>query len=296
VRALVTGGAGFIGSHITDRLLRDGWTVSTLDDLSTGTAAAIPREVELDEVDVASSEAASVIARRAPDVVIHCAAQVSVARSMTDPDEDWRVNVLGTRQVIDGTRGAGARVVFLSSGGAIYGETDGASEDTLPAPKSYYATHKYVAERYLEFSGVSYANARLANVYGPGQRTDLEGGVVAIFANALRSGGEITVHGSGSQSRDFVHVSDVAEAVSMLAGSSRRGTWNIGTGLSVTVRELLSMLEGTFGAASRVIDGPPRDGDVRSSRLIVDRIRSDFGWTPRIELPTGLRMLSGERA
>jgi UDP-glucose 4-epimerase len=291
MKALVTGGAGFIGGHVISRLLRDGWTVHVVDDLSTGSRSTIAREAEFTELDVASVDATRVMARGAADVIIHCAAQVSVARSMKDPDEDWRVNVLGMRRVIDAARASDARVVFLSSGGAVYGETAGASEDSLPAPKSYYATHKYVAERYLEFSGVSYANVRLANVYGPGQRKDLEGGVVAIFADALRSGGEISIHGSGTQSRDFVHVGDVAEAVSLLASSPLQGTWNVGTGVSVSVRELLGMLEGILGPAHRIDSGPPREGDVQSSRLIVDRIRADLGWRPGTDLATGLRTL-----
>ena len=218
MRALVTGGAGFIGGHVVARLVRDGWETAVLDDFSSGSRDGVPPEAEVCEVDVADARATDEIVRLRPEVIVHAAAQVSVARSMVDPGEDWRVNVLGTQRVIEGARRVGARVVFLSSGGAIYGNTEGADEDALPSPMSYYAVHKYVAERYLALSGVSYAIARLANAYGPGQRAGLEGGVVAVFAEALASGEPITIHGSGDQRRDFVHVDDIVEA---LAGDGR---------------------------------------------------------------------------
>jgi UDP-glucose 4-epimerase len=291
VRGLVTGGAGFIGSHVVGRLVSEGWETTVLDDLSTGARGTVPVGVPIIELDVADAATASAIARLRPEVVVHCAAQVSVARSMEDPAEDWRVNVLGTQRVIDGARAAGARVVFLSSGGAIYGNTDGADEDALPAPMSYYAVHKYVAERYLALSGVPYAIARLANAYGPGQRAGLEGGVVAILAQALAAGAPVTIHGTGDQRRDFVHVDDIVRAITLMAAHPASGTWNVGTGQTVSIRELLRELEGVYGQATAVSFTSRRAGDVDTSRLIVNRARDELGWTPIIDLMTGLTKL-----
>jgi UDP-glucose 4-epimerase len=241
---LVTGGAGFIGSHVVDALLATGEEPVVLDDLSTGDAASLPRDVEVVEADVADPGVVEKISNLRPRVVIHAAAQVSVASSMENPALDLAVNVGGTANVLAGARAAGAeRFVFLSSGGGIYGETDGADEGTLPRPKSYYGAHKYLAERYVELDGIPYAIARLANVYGPRQRTDLEGGVVAIFAQRLREGLPVTINGTGQQSRDFVHVADVVEALLVMADSSLEGTWNVGTGRAVSVLELLRALE-----------------------------------------------------
>ncbi len=286
---LVTGGAGFIGSHVADALLAAGEEVLVLDNFVTGDESNLPEEAEVLEADIADPSAVGAIAGLKPEAVIHAAAQVSVANSMSDPDRDLAVNVTGTANVLAGAKAAGAgRFVFLSTGGGIYGESDGADEETLPAPMSYYSAHKYLAERYVQYSGISYANARLANVYGPRQRKDLEGGVVAIFAERLRNGTPILINGSGEQSRDFVHVADVADALLLMANSGEDGTWNVGTGEATSILELLRTMEDTAGPAARVEHGPGRPGDVQHSRLNVDKIQKDLGWCPRRDLASGL--------
>lgn len=286
---LVTGGAGFIGSHVVDALLAAGERPVVLDDLSTGEAANLPRDVEVVEADIADPGVVERISGLGPRTVVHAAAQVSVAASMEDPALDLAVNVGGTANVLAGARAAGAeRFVFLSSGGGIYGEADGADESTLPRPKSYYGAHKYLAERYVELDGISYAIARLANVYGPRQRTDLEGGVVAIFAQRLREGSPVTINGSGEQSRDFVHVADVVDALLAMADSRLDGIWNVGTGRAVSVLELLRALEAAVRPAVEVRHGPARHGDVRSSRLSIGAIERDLGWRPRYDLAKGV--------
>jgi UDP-glucose 4-epimerase len=174
--------------------------------------------------------------------------------------------------------------VFLSSGGGIYGETDGADEDALPRPKSYYGAHKYLAE----LDGISYAIARLAKVYGPRQRTDLEGGVVAIFAQRLREGLPVTINGAGEQSRDFVHVADVVDALLVMVDSRLVGTWNVGTGRATSILELLRALEAAIRPAVEVRHGPARHGDVRSSRLSIEAIERDLGWRPGYDLAKGV--------
>lgn len=286
---LVTGGAGFIGSHVVDALLAAGEEPVVLDNFVGGDRGNLQAGVRVVEADVADPGVVDTISGLRPRAVIHAAAQVSVAASMASPAADLGANVVGTANVLAGARAGGAeRFVFLSSGGGVYGDADGADEKTLPRPKSYYSAHKYLAERYVELSGMSYAVARLANVYGPGQRSDLEGGVVAIFAERLRGGLPVEIYGTGEQSRDFVHVADVVDALLVMARSDRNGTWNVGTGRATSVLELLRALEKAIRPAVEVRHGPPRAGDVMRSRLRVDAIARDLGWHPKYDVEAGV--------
>src|SRR5829696_8774040 len=245
---LVTGGAGFIGSHLVDTLLAAGQEPVVLDNLASGDRENLPSGVRVVEMDIADAGVVEVIAELQPEVLIHAAAQVSVAVSMQDPHLDLAVNVEGTANVLEGAKAAGVRrFVFISSGGGVYGESDGADEATLPRPKSYYSAHKYLGERYVELSGLSYANARLANVYGTRQRSDLEGGAVAIFSERLRRGQPVLVNGTGEQRRDLIYVADVVDSLLTMARSNRDGTWNVGTGVSTSILELLHVLEKEIG-------------------------------------------------
>lgn len=292
---LVTGGAGFIGSHLVDHLVHAGAQAIVLDDFSSGVMTNLPPGVEVIRADIASAETIDAIAAARPDAIVHAAAQVSVPRSMADPDRDRAVNLVGTEHVLAGAKAAGgARVVFVSTGGGIYGETpEPATEQTLPRPKAYYSIHKYAAERYLELSGLPYAIARLANVYGPRQRSDLEGGVVAILAERLAAGLPITIYGTGEQRRDFVHVSDVVRALLAMLQGEVNGMWNVGTGTMTTINELLQETENLFGAATSVERVPFRPGDVYQSCLAIDAIQRDLGWSPAVSLAEGLRTLFG---
>jgi UDP-glucose 4-epimerase len=272
-----------------DALLAAGEEPVVLDDFSTGDRANLPRDVEVVEADIADPGVVARISTLNLRAVVHAAAQVSVAASMQDPALDLAVNVGGTANVLAGARAAGAeRFVFLSSGGGIYGEADGADESALPRPKSYYGAHKYLAERYVELDGISYAIARLANVYGPRQRTDLEGGVVAIFAQRLREGLPVTINGTGEQSRDFVHVADVVDALLVMVNSRIEGTWNVGTGRAISILELLRALEAAIHPAVEVRHGQARHGDVSSSRLSIEGIQRDLGWLPGYDLAKGI--------
>jgi UDP-glucose 4-epimerase len=291
VRTVVTGGAGFIGSALARRLVSRGDDVTVLDDLSTGSREAV-RSISLVVADVADPKTSDVIRGLEPDVVIHAAAQASVPRSILDPARDHAVNVDGTAHVIEGARlGRARRVVFISSGGAIYGETTGADELTPPAPMSPYGENKLKAEGLLAASGLSYAIARLSNVYGPGQRSDLEGGVVAIFVNAVLAGLPVTIYGDGHQRRDFVHVDDVAAAITNMADSSRDGVWNVATGASSSILDLLTLIQELAGGNSPIGYAPVRPGDVRNSTLSVEQIATDLGWAPTVGLRSGLRRM-----
>jgi len=289
VSVLVTGGAGFIGSHIVDVLVARGDDVVVLDDLSGGSRDNLPAQVPILQIDIADPACVSMIAEARPRTVIHAAAQVSVGHSMADPARDREVNVVGTAHLLDGAKRCGCqRAIFISTGGAIYGETSGASETAIPHPKSYYSAHKYLAERYFELSGVSYGIARLANVYGPRQRSDLEGGVVSIFSERLRAGEPIVIQGTGQQYRDFVYVTDVVSAVLAMLDSRLEGTWNVATGTATTVLELLDALQARIAPPTEICHEASRPGDLFASVLLNGQIRQDLGWQPRFDLAAGL--------
>ncbi len=286
---LVTGGAGFIGAHLVRALHDRGMQVRVIDDLSSGDPASLPPDVELVVADVGDPGIVDLVARLRPSRVVHAAAQVSVARSMADPDRDRTVNLVGTAHVLEGARRGGAkRFVFLSSGGAIYGEAAGVDESAPPAPASYYGVHKYAAERYVSLAAIQYAIARPSNVYGPGQRSDLEGGVVAIFCHRLAAGQPVTVFGSGLQCRDFVSVFDVVSGLLLMLDDGPSGTWNVSSGIETTIVELLHELERLLGTTAVVDWQPARTGEVVRSSLVTDRLRRDLGWRPRRSLRDGL--------
>jgi UDP-glucose 4-epimerase len=292
--ALVTGGAGFIGSHIVDRLVDAGTRTVVLDDLSSGSRQHLHPAASLIEADVADPRAIDIVADVQPEVVIHAAAQVSVPISTEQPERDRRINLVGTENMLSGARRARSRrFVFISSGGAIYGEARMANEETLPAPANPYGIHKLAAEGYVRTSGISFGIARFANIYGPRQRTDLEGGVVAIFVDRLARQEPVTIHGTGDQSRDFVFVGDAVDATIAIAETPKSGIWNVSTGTEVSILGLLSELERIVAPAAAIDRAPRRPGDVEVSSLSSQRIREDLGWHPRHALSDGLAITVG---
>jgi UDP-glucose 4-epimerase len=294
-RAIVTGGAGFIGSHLATRLRSDGWSVLVVDDLSTGRADRLPSDIPLEIRDISADELDRLFATWRPEAVFHLAAQSSVPASQADPLRDLAVNVVGTHRVAAATRPTGATLVSVSSGGAVYGETArSATERTLPAPASYYGIHKLAAEGHVAVSGVPYAIVRPANVYGPGQTAGVDGAVVASFLDQAAAGGPLRIHGDGSQSRDFVHVLDAVTALLLVcrfrAAGGTDGTWNVSTGRAVTVRALADAVERAVGRSLGRTSLPRRAGDVSRSVLSPARLRA-AGWRPTVGLEEGLRGL-----
>ncbi len=303
MRALVTGGAGFIGSTLVDRLLAEGYEVDVLDDLSTGSLAnlsgarAAGGVLKFHQLDVRSADVVAVIAQRRPDVVFHLAAQISVATSVRDPFLDAEVNILGSLRVLEGARVAGARkVIFAASGGTLYGDTDPAvlpvNEQHRHDPRSPYGLSKKVVGEYLALYrglyGLEFTALALANVYGPRQDPHGEAGVVAIFAANLLAGRSSVIHGDGRQTGDLVFVDDVVDAFSRAAHKGSGLVLNIGTGRQTSVNELYDAMARSAGLDLAPTHGPARDGEVLASALDPARAALHLGWRPWTELGDGV--------
>ncbi|MBV9212422.1 MAG: GDP-mannose 4,6-dehydratase [Actinobacteria bacterium] len=305
MRALVTGGAGFIGSNLVDALIDQGHEVTVIDDLSTGRRenldAAIAAGARLVETDVRDAAAVRDIAEEAkPEAVFHLAAQIDVRKSVADPAFDARVNVEGTIAMLEAARSAGARrFVNTSTGGAIYGEGRivPAPEDHPVAPEAPYGQSKYAAEGYCELfrrlHGLSTVSLRYGNVYGPRQDPLGEAGVVAIFCGRLRAGQRPIVFGDGLQVRDYVHVADVVSANLMAAAAAVNGPVNIGTGRETTVLELVDVLGPHATASFEPDHHPERPGEVRRIALDATRARAELGWEARVALAQGIEQTLG---
>lgn len=293
---LVTGGAGFIGSHVVDAYLAAGWDVAVIDTLTTGRADYVDPRARLYRVDVASPDVAEVFEQERPEILNHHAAQASVSRSVKEPVEDGRVNVLGFINLLQHALRAGVRkVVYASTGGALYGEPDRipADEDHPVRPLSPYGTSKYVGELYLglyrRLGGLRSFILRYANVYGPRQDPYGEAGVVAIFAAAMLAGRAPTIFGDGTQTRDFVYVEDVARANLLATQTDAEGAVNIGTGIETPIKEIHDRLAALTRHAAAPVYGPPREGDVYRIALDAARAARMLGWRPQVDLQTGLQ-------
>jgi UDP-glucose 4-epimerase len=301
MHALVTGGAGFIGSHVVDALLERGDTVSVIDNLSSGREenleSAFAGGVRLYRKDVRESGVVGELARvERPDLIVHLAAQIDVRVSVDDPGADAGVNVLGTIAVLEAARTAGVgRVVLASTGGAIYGDCPLLpTPETAPAiPMSGYGQGKLSAEGYLglyaRLHGLSTIALRFANVYGPRQRAEGEGGVVAIVCERVRRGQAVTVFGDGRQTRDFVFVGDVVDAVLAAAKSAATDPLNIGTGRETSVLDLVSLLRALDRPTPEARFAPARAGEVVRSCLDPTQAAETLGWRARTPLVEGLR-------
>jgi UDP-glucose 4-epimerase len=294
VRAIVTGGAGFIGSHLVDALAARGDDVLALDDLSKGSRDRVDGDLARTDIRDAAALAA-VVAEQRPDVILHLAAQADVRLSVADPAADAAVNVTGTINVLQAAQAVGARVVFASTGGAIYGE-DAARptpESAACEPEAPYGTAKLCAEEYLRLfnrlHGARHAILRLGNVYGPRQDPSGEAGVVSIFAGRVARGERPTVFGDGRQTRDYVYVGDVVRAFIAAADADRAGLWNVGTGREVSVIDLIDGLGAISGTAIEPDFAPARQGELQASALDPGALQRDLGVTAAMPLGDGLR-------
>jgi UDP-glucose 4-epimerase len=293
MRLIVTGGAGFIGSHLVDALLARGDEVHVVDNLATGSRDNLAAAAELHELDIRAEALEELAQRLRPDLVFHLAAQADVATSVELPLFDAEVNVVGTVRVLESARATDARVVFTSSGGAVYGECERpAREEDEPQPLSPYAASKLAGEAYLStwnrLHGTRHVVCRLGNVYGPRQLPSLEGGVVAIFLDRLRDGGETEIFGDGNQTRDFVYVGDVVRALLAAAASPATGVFNVGSGVASTVRELHRLCAATAGVEQEPRFAAARPGDLRHSVIDPSRAARELDWHAEKDLASGL--------
>ena len=294
VKVLVTGGAGFIGSHVVDALVERGDRVLALDDLSTGAREYVNEAAEFRELDIRTPEAAATVRQWRPDVVCHHAAQMSVSRSVREPLFDASVNLVGSLNLLEAACEVGARFLFASTGGALYGDAD-----VLPTPETYparpvspYGVAKLSFEQYLYSYGVQhrlrYVALRYANVYGPRQNPHGEAGVVAIFCLKLLADQQPVINGDGRYTRDYVHVADVVRANLLALDTDVTGHFNVGTGRQVDVNQVFHMITERIGISVPEVHGPPRPGDQRTSALEASLIAEKLGWRPQIILEDGL--------
>ena len=295
MKVLVTGGAGFIGSHVADRLLADGHEVVILDDLSNGHVENLQPNARFYQMDLHSPWIDELFRIERPEAVVHQAAQASVRRSVEDPVFDAGVNVLGTAALLQASVHHGVRrFLFASTGGALYGDADviPTPEDYPTLPVSPYGASKLAAEVYLRtfhaMHGLSYAALRYANVYGPRQDPHGEAGVVAIFTRRLLSGEKARINGDGKQTRDFVYVGDVAEANARVLASEAVGSFNVGTGIETDITTIFQVLQRLTGSNQPEEHGPPLAGEQRRSVVDARKIEKLLGWKPKTALDAGL--------
>jgi UDP-glucose 4-epimerase len=296
MKALVTGGAGFIGSHVVDAYLAAGWEVAIVDNLSTGRRSNLNPDARFHEVDIRSRALWDVLEQERPDVVNHHAAQMSVRNSVADPVYDADVNIMGSLNLLEGCRRFQVgRIVYISSGGAVYGEPE-----YLPCDEAHpvnpicpYGVSKHVVEHYLfqwrVTHGLEYQVLRYPNVYGPRQDPRGEAGVVAIFAGQMLADEAVVINGDGEQQRDFVFVGDCARANLMAFEAGREsGVYNLGSGRGTSVNEIFAALSAITGYHRPARHGPPKLGETSRIFLSAEKARQQLGWTPEVDLEQGL--------
>ena len=296
MKILVTGGAGFIGSHVVDLLLRCGHEVHVLDDLSSGKKCNLPAEVPLYCKDIRDPEASSLMETERYDALVHHAAQMNVRRSVDDPVHDSSVNIGGFLNLMEAGRKSGLqRVIFASTGGAIYGEPEHVpqTEQHVLRPVSPYGIAKLATENYLHYYalqyGIHYVALRYGNVYGPRQNPHGEAGVVAIFCERLLKGQGAVIYGDGLQTRDYVYVKDVAEAnASALEYSGPSIALNIGAGTETNVIRLFQLIRSALGKRATYSHAPAKKGEQRRSVLAFSQAASELDWRPTVSLEEGI--------
>jgi len=296
MRVLVTGGAGFIGSHLTDALLARGDEVTVVDDLSRGRLARLDEQADLHKLSITDARAlAALVEHLRPELICHLAAQIDVRASVAAPADDAQTNVVGTVNVLEAARAADARVLFCSTGGALYGRDAPipSLEDVLPLPESPYGIAKYCAEQYVSLynrlHGCRHAILRLANVYGPRQDPAGESGVIPIFCARVLAGERPVIYGDGRQTRDYVYIGDAVAAFLAAADQGRPGIWNFGTGVETSVVGLAGLIGGAAGRQVEPVFAAARPGELQRSALAAERAQRDLSWRPAVALAEGVR-------
>ena len=296
VKVLVTGGAGFIGSHLVDRLVQEGNQVIVMDNLSTGKRQQVNKKATFYKMDIRNERIERVFRNERPLILVHLAAQMNVRYSTENPSFDADVNILGTLNLLEHAVKNGVRKVsFASSGGAIYGE-----QEVFPAPESHrtdplspYGISKLAGEKYLAYyekeMGLRSVSLRFANVYGPRQEPEGEAGVVAIFSKLMLDGGQPIVNGTGKQTRDFIYVDDVVESIMTTLSEDIQGAYNVGTGQESTVNECYAIIKTLTNSSCKELFGAAKKGEQFRSVLDIRKLQEQFGWEPQISLSEGLK-------
>lgn len=295
MRVLVTGGAGFIGSHLTDALVARGDVVAVVDDLSAGRPGRVHELAAMHKLSVTDAGALEALVKEfRPELICHLAAQIDVRVSVSHPAQDADANVIGTVNVLEAARLVGARMLFCSTGGALYGRDAPipSMEDVLPLPESPNGVAKHCAEQYVELydrlHGTGHAVLRLSNVYGPRQDPAGEAGVVAIFCAQTLAGERPTIYGTGRQTRDYIYVADAVGAFLAAADRGRPGTWNVGSGREVSVLEVAGVISGVAGRPTDPVFAPARPGELLRAALATERAKRDLGWAATTSLADGV--------
>ncbi len=297
IKVLVTGGAGFIGSHLVDRLVQEGNEVVVIDNLSTGKRKQVNKKAQFYKMDIRSKRIERVFRKERPLIVVHLAAQMNVRLSTEDPGFDAEVNILGTINLLEHAVKHGVRKVsFASSGGAVYGEQEvfPAAESHRTDPLSPYGISKLAGEKYLAYytntTGLRHAIMRFGNVYGPRQEPEGEAGVIAIFLKLMLDGGQPIINGTGKQTRDFVYVDDVVESLMVTMDEDIQGIFNVGTGQEATVNECYGIIKELTNSSCKDLYGAAKKGEQFRSVLDVRKFREGFDWEPQVSLAEGLKM------
>ena len=294
----MTGAAGFIGSHLVDLLVADGFNVTGIDDLSSGTLDNLPSGFDLRNMDIRDPEVRAVVAELRPDIVFHLDAQISVSVSAREPQLDADVNIGGAINLLEAIRAVGdkrTKIVYVTSGGTAYGDPDvvPANELTPVRPLSPYGASKLAVETYLpiyeRLCDLSYVIIRLANVDGPRQDPHGEAGVVAIFAKAILAGMPLTIFGDGEDKRDYIFVQDVVDAIVLASGSSNPGPFNVGTGIGTSTNRIFDLVAKHCGHEEPAVHGPARAGDINRITLDSSKAEKELGWKAGTSLDDGLR-------
>ena len=295
-KVLVTGGAGFIGSHIVDALIKRRIRVYVVDDLSSGKKSNLNPNARFYKMSITNPEFPKLVRRLKPDVIFHLAAHLDVSTSVVKPEKDAKINILGSLNVIQGANMAGTKkIIFTSTGGAMYSDNDRVpwSEKQRPCPMSPYAVAKRATELYLDYArvqyGIPYVVLRLANIYGPRQDFSNEGGVVAIFSDLMLRGKQPKIYGTGQQTRDFVYVGDVVRAAMMAMTRSTSGVYNIGTGRKIDINSLFKKIKKITGSDALQKRFPSKPGEVMDSVLSYRLAEKKLGWRPKVKLDDGLK-------
>jgi UDP-glucose 4-epimerase len=295
-KILVTGGAGFIGSHLVDKLLEKGYSVAIVDNLSTGRRTNLNKEAKFYKTDIQDSRISKIFAKEKLDAVFHYAAQISVRESVKDPLKDARTNILGSLNILENCKKFGVKkIIFSSSGGAIYGDTDvfPTLESAKEVPLSPYAIAKLSAEKYLyyyyKFFSLDFVSLRFANIYGPRQNSKGEAGVIAIFSEKMLSKQQPVINGTGLQTRDFVYVKDVVDASILALEKNETGVFNLGTAKETDINTIFIKLKELIKSDFEEVHGPAAEGESERSCLDYSLIKQTFGWEPKYDLEKGLQ-------